>query len=296
MLRRALLTSAVVLVTMPALAANYTTNPIMQKDEISAWEHSPFVWNGDLYRIGFKRSWTGWADHALVVERYDGYWEKIAETPWDLALGCVLVDNGQIYVFGTTDTRSNGNSIKRLTLDPTTWTLSGELHIFTAPWNLRVFNTSVTKGPDKYVMVYETTEGIGFSIRFLQSTQGTNWSAIGTLCHGSFYSACPTIHYAENGWYMVTYMWNNSGTFETAIGRTNNFLGIQTFQGNGNYTPYQQLLSPDPMEGNNNSDVDFCEWNGKVYFTYLTGNQVNWAIPNDAWYEGTLLDFYHEWW
>lgn len=279
---------------------NYTTNPCIQKVEVPAWEHAAFVYDGDLYRAGFKRSWSGFIGTSVIIEKYDAakaVFYKIAELAWSLALGCVLVDDGSIYVFGTTSTASAGNSIKRKQIDPATWDWTGsEINVYTAPSNVKIYNTSATKGPDKYILAYETNEGVPFSLRFLQSTDLENWSAIGALCHGNFYSACPTVRYADDGYYILAYMWNNAGTYETAIARTNNFSTIQTFQGNASYTAYQQLLSPDAQEGNNNSDIDFCEWDGKVYFTYLTGNQSSWARPNDAWYDGTLIDFYREWW
>lgn len=285
-----------------ALASSYHTPAFVEKVGQEYWEHEPFVHNGVLYRAGFKRSWTGWSGTEVIIDQYDpvkNVFFKVAHLPWANALGSVAVNNGEVYIFGTTQTVA-GNSIKKRKLDQATWTWDGpETNVYTAPAGVTIYNTSVTKGPDKWVLVYETNEGTNpFSARFLQSTDLATWTPVGGLMHGSFYSACPSIHYAEDGWYIVTYMWNNGGTYETAIARTKDFVTISTFQGNpaNGLTAFHHLLSPDAHEGPNNSDFAMTEFNGKVYMVYLIGDQSTWGNIGQAWYDGTLLDFYHEYW
>jgi|GEM_PF-2376119 len=116
-------------------------------------------------------------------------------------------------------------------------------------------------------------------------------------CKSTTYAACPTVRYAENGYYIFDLSGNGTGPFITAMARINDFINIQAFGGNSQYTAYQQLLAPDGnMDGINASDVDLVEWNGKFYPTYLIGDQSTWVVANDASYDGMLLDLYRELW
>lgn len=284
---------------------SYQTPPFLNKSTIPAWEQSPFVLNGELYRSGFVRGWTSTTGAGVAFDKYDSVHDvfyRVGFIPWNRYLGCAFVDAGRLYIFGVTDVSTSPNKIVRQEIDIATWQLTGpEIDIRGSSGGYKFYNTSVCAGPNGYIMAYETNEATPFSLRFLQSTDLVTWSPIGDLCHANFYSACPTVKYAENGYYVVAYMFDYSGTgagpWITAMARTNDFINIQSFGGNANLTSYQQLIAPDgEMDGINASDVDFVEWDGKVYFTYMTGDQRTWAGNNDAWYEGTFLDFYHEYW
>ena len=41
----------------------------------------------------------------------------------------------------------------------------------------------------------------------------------------------------------------------------------------------------------NNSDIDMCDWNGKVYINYLVGNQLGYYWMCEAESEGTVAEF-----
>jgi len=49
-------------------------------------------------------------------------------------------------------------------------------------------------------------------------------------------------------------------------------------------------------EGINNSDVDMVEFNNKIYFTYANGDQQYWHDLKLAEYNGTLQQFFAEFW
>jgi len=280
----------------------YTTPPFIQKSRIAAWEQSPFVFDGDLYRAGFERGWTSTAGSGVIIEKYEptlGVFHRVGRFDWNRYLGCAFVHDGKVYVTGTTDVSVTGNKIYLQEIDPATWTPIGtEALIATAPAGHKYYNSSLTYNPDagKFVMMIETDEGVPFSFKAVQSTDLVNWSPMGVLLNSNYYSACPTVRYVSDGWYLVTFMFQDAGHFVNAVARTQDFNTLPGFGGNANLTPYQQIMAPDECEGVNNSDIDFIEWDGKVYFTYLTGDQQTWAFANDAWYDGTLLDFYHEYW
>jgi|GEM_PF-1215139 len=288
---------------------SYSTLPGIQKNELRAWEHSPFVLDGDLYRAGFRRMKGETVGRSITIDKYHpdiDAWQRIANIPFTRYLGCIIVEAGQVFAFATTDTASSPNKIIRREIDPATWTFTGsEIDVRQSSAGTKFYNTSVCKGPDGFIMVCETNEGTPFSIRFLQSTDLLNWTPIGDLCKSTTYAACPTVRYAENGYYIVPYLFDLSGVgngpWITAMSRTKDFVNIEPFPGNAKYTAYQQLLAPDgDRDGVNTSDFDLAEWdgpNGKVvYFEYLFGNQSGLHASNGGWYEGTIIDLYREFW
>jgi hypothetical protein len=298
MLRRTFLASASALLASPALAS-YTTAPFITKQPHSMHEAGLFVWNGGLYRACFRRNGepVAWA---MLIQAWDdakAAWYDVATIPWARGLGCMLVDDGKVWAFGTTDWTQAGNSVKRQEIDPLTWSLTGpEFNVVTAPAGVTIYNSSVCKGPDGFRMVYETDEATAFSGRFLQSTDMASWSPIGDVLRPTAYNACQTIRYVEGGWYMLTWLWRyQSGGktwYITNAGKTQDFVTVQGL------TTNVQVVSPmdTPREGTNNSDVDFIEYDGRVCFVYLTGDQASWAELKTAWYEGTLPDLFGELW
>lgn len=291
----------------------YNTASFVKKNPQKAWEECPFVYDGKLYKAGFRRQWAGTSGLEIVISEYDDdkdvFW-VVARIPWTRLLGCILSDDdGRIYAFGTTNTGAGGNAIKRQEIDPATWTFTGpECHVHTAPSHVRIYNTSVCKrhdstGHDRYVLVYEVNEGnVPFSARFLKSPDLVTWTPFGALMRPESYAACPTIRYVKDGWFMLTWLWHNvhngQSYWITNIGRTQDFQSFPSWTGAPHLSSATQVLSPmdTPYEGRNNSDCDFVEYNGRVYFTYFTGDQATWAVNSDAWYDGTLEQFYHEWW
>jgi hypothetical protein len=45
----------------------------------------------------------------------------------------------------------------------------------------------------------------------------------------------------------------------------------------------------------NNSDIDFCEFNGRLFINYAWGNQRGTEFLAEAVYEGTSTDFLTGW-
>ncbi|MDR6702995.1 hypothetical protein [Agrobacterium tumefaciens] len=279
----------------------YSTAPFIRKSPLEMWEKSSFIYDGNLYRVEFRRQWTEFVGISIIIEKYLDVmdaWQRMAEIPFSGCLGCAFSEGGRIFLFAVTTPVAGSNKIMRWEIDPATWTIPAPPQfVRQSSGGYQFFNTSVCAGPHGYILVYETNEASPFSFRFLQSSDLEAWQPIGDLCNRDFYSACPTISYAENGWYMVTYLFCVGGKYVTAMARTNDFVRIQSFGGNAHLTAFQQLLAPDAQgEGINTSDVDFIEWNGKVKFNYLIGDQSTWGISNEAEYDGTLINLYHEFW
>ena len=147
----------------------------------------------------------------------------------------------------------------------------------TASSGVTIYNSSVTRGPDNYDLVYETDEYRAFSGRFLQSTDLVNWSPLGDVLRPTVYNACQTVRYVTDDWCMLTWLWHyaspQGSRWITSAGRTQDFVTVSGL------TTTMQVLSPmdTPGEGQNNSDVDFIEYDGRVCLVYLTGDQASWG-------------------
>jgi hypothetical protein len=256
-------------------------------------EEAVFVYNNELYKLSFPRAINiGSGGEGLIFARYNEGTEKfdvLNQFEWTRSMGSVIVDNGRVYVFGTVAGFA-GNSIVMQEVDPTTWTFTGsEKHVYQAPGGVIIYNTSITKGPDGFILLYETDEGRRFSERFLVSQDLETWQAIGGLANAGYYSGGPFIIYVSDGWYILSYLRIVSGGYETVLARTNDFITFETAE-----IPF--LGFDDPSEGINLSDVDFIEWDGKVFFVYGTGDQRTWAHNGDAWFNGTLQELYSLYW
>ena len=57
-------------------------------------------------------------------------------------------------------------------------------------------------------------------------------------------------------------------------------------------SPFNPILTPEPGEGNNNSDIDLFEMDGRTYVYYATGDQATWGNVRVAEFDGGLRQFF----
>lgn len=174
--------------------------------------------------------------------------------------------------------------------------------IFRAAKNQIIFNTSAAIVDGGGVLAYEVQEpdiegtqpgAKGFSPRFIKSVDFEKWTPVGDLFRnkdalihgGKKYSACPTLKYIDGKFYM-TYLVFHENKFITLLARSGDLITWE-------YADIPVFV-PAAGEGNNNSDVDFIEANGSVYFLYHTGDQQSWGNLKQAEYRGSLEDFFNE--
>ena len=259
-------------------------------------EADPIVFNGELCTVTSVRS--GSTGTEIVVHNLFTKQER-ARKAFAYGLVCALVDNGVLYVFGTSNWSAAGNHVAMIsTTDLVNWT--SPITVFnTHVSGQTIFNTSIDKTPTGYVMAYEVSEPglVDFSIRTATSTNLLSWTPVGVVVHPQSYAACPCIKYL-NGWYYIVYLRNVDGGFVSFIMRTNDFITYDYFNGNAKWPDYIQFLShvSFPTEGNNNSDVGMIEHNGITYITYAVGDQQTWANVRTAVYLGTLEQLFKEFW
>jgi alpha-L-fucosidase len=238
-------------------------------------ESTPFVWQGKLLYLISNRVTTG--DLSIV----------------DFETNTVIVSFAQDYFFSSAMVYNNTLYITAMK-DNTIWIMSTtDLINFSTPIKVvsftNCYNSSLCYNPDsnKFILVYEVDKPRSFSIRFMESTDLINWTETGSFDIGT-YSACPTIRYI-NGYYYLWYLFISGGEpgnvnpwYVTNITRSTDLINWQ-------YS-YTDFLSPDSQEQNNTSDMDLCEFNGKVYILYSIGNQTTWASVTYAIFTGTLQE------
>lgn len=180
----------------------------------------------------------------------------------------------------------------------------------------RLWNTSVCKGEDKYVMAIEVSAeegfgipeiGVGFTSFFAISEDMENWEMLPDKYSytPSRYNACPALRYSKGYYYMVCLEALPCIRYAPYIYRTKDFENWEV----GIHNPIMMWSDEDriPKEGVvftaeemellktglniNCSDIDFFEYDGKVHIYYSNGDQMHYSFLCEAIYEGTLEEF-----
>jgi hypothetical protein len=176
-------------------------------------------------------------------------------------------------------------------------------------WGL--FNTSVCKAGDRYVMAIEVGRppevvGVPFTTRFAESKDLKAWTLLpeDRVFTKERYSACPTVRHLD-GWFYMTYLEAFPGPrYETYIVRSKDLIRWESSLLNPVLVASEQdrAIANPKLNGEqqkkiagavdrNNSDVDFCEFRGRTVITYSWGNQQGTEFLAEAVYNGTLASF-----
>ncbi|MFQ6043325.1 MAG: hypothetical protein ACE5PV_20930, partial [Candidatus Poribacteria bacterium] len=223
-------------------------------------------------------------------------------------LGSAYVQNDTVYVYGV-DTWGAENIQVFWSKDLETW--SSEPALTLPGWG--IYNTSVCKGPESYIMAFEIGKppeetGVAFTIRFAESNDLLNWKLTPSECVYSKdrYTACPALRFLDGFYYMVYLEARPGPTYETHIVRSQDLVHWESSP----FNPALKFSEEDKKIGNpnltteqrehiakainrNNSDVDLCEFNGRVIIYYSWGDQQGTEFLAHAIYHGTLKSFCH---
>ncbi|MCR5457908.1 MAG: hypothetical protein K6F14_07515 [Clostridiales bacterium] len=293
---------------------------IEKKGTISASfvESTPVVWKGRLLRFEWVHR-NAWDQTKNMLEENQGYFhfadmetnEASEPFAYGYSFGCAHVENDKMYAFGTRGVLA-GHAIDTFVSDDLkTWKKIGELEI---PEEFTVYNTSVCKGPDKYVMAIEMGGkspliGTVFTCFFAVSDDLANWELLpmDKYEHSKErYTACPVLRYVDGFYYMIYLERMPLHRYVPYIVRTKDFalfeLGIKNpvmwFDDNDRKIYKKEWMSEKEIEltknsvNINNSDLDVCEFNGKTVIMYSWGNQATQEFLAVAEYEGTLKEFF----
>lgn len=154
-----------------------------------------------------------------------------------------------------------------------------------------LFNCSVTRDEQGFLMAYESNQPVGFCFKFARSSDLTKWDKIPGLVFagpdGRQYSACPVIRYFAP-YYYVIYL-------HAAIEGHNgwvSFLARSKDLVDWELSSLNPILEAGPGEGINNSDVDLFEWEGNTYLYFATGDQATWGSLRVAMHAGSMKHFF----
>ncbi len=282
-------------------------------------ECSVFVRRGRLMRL--ENEWDGFQDVSgpCAVLR-DYFTNELQAVIGDgvAMFYSAFCENDRVYVFAT-----NKNRIL-------CWFSDDLLHwqqrvAAEFPENFRLFNTAVCRGDGCYMMAVEASAaddangnfnraenpyiGTCFTEFFARSQDLLQWELL-SFAQGytkERYNACPALHYADGYYYMICLEELPCWRFAPYIYRTADFDTWEIGFYNPLFTPSEEDLHPKAGVtlteeqqdeqfrhlNTNNSDVDLCEFDGKTYIVYCSGNQgVTWGgCTCEAIFDGPLREF-----
>jgi len=220
--------------------------------------------------------------------------------------GSAFVDEGTMYVTGT-EGRSKVNLF--ISRDLEHW----EKVVLINDRRYGIFNTSVCKAGGEFVLAFEIDKppdetGTPFTIRFANSADLRTWTVTPPKCNFTKerYSAAPCLRWSD-GWYYLFYLEAFRG-YETRVVRSRDLIAWEASPlnpvlrasaedkqiANDRLTPEQRARIAG-AKNINNSDIDFCEWQGRLVINYSWGNQEGIEFLAEAVYDGTQEQFLRGW-
>lgn len=261
---------------------------LVQKDMC---EMSPVVWQGKLMHLACVRPANGGAVEQYWLEVRDAATnEPVAKFAEGYGLASCFVDGDTFYATASHFADENWNDVTLFSSkDLKTW----EQRVIVTQENEHLFNSSLCKGPEGYVLAYEsnTPDYPAFTVKFAASKDLQTWTKLPEATFGTNrYTACPEIHYS-NGYYYVLYLENRKPRhyFETYITRSADLKHWELSSAN-------PVLSPQGLdEGVNASDPALVEFEGKTHLYFSVGDQLTWMNVKQGVFPGTADEFFARW-
>jgi len=273
-------------------------------------ETTPIVWKNCLYRCEWVRAGY-WAnlehkDYFRFVERASGRATPAFAHGHQFA--SAFVDGGTVYVTGV---EKGGQPMLRMfaSRDLAKW---DSWTVFNMPgWG--IFNTSICKARDRYVLMFEIDKpkeeaGQPFTARFATSKDLRTWELTPPECvyAKDRYTAPHCLRYLD-GWYYDFYLEAHEG-YEMRVVLSQDLIHWVPSPLNPVLKASDEdrkIANPKLTAGQrrriataencNNSDIDFCEFKGRVWITYSWGNQRGVEHLAEAVYEGSEASFLKGW-
>jgi len=304
--------STMVAVADRGVQADEPQRPLIRKLgtlDLDMVETTPVVFRDRLFRFEYVR--PGYAANKTA----DSYFRFIdvatgnATTAFAKGydLGCAYAEGETMWVFGV-DNWDGENIASFRSTDLEHWEERPALRL--RGWGL--FNTSVCKAGDRYIMAIEVGKppevvGVPFTMRFAESKNLLDWKLLPETCvyTKERYSACPALRWLD-GWFYMLYLEARPGpNYETHIVRSKDLIHWTPSPLN----PVLKASSEDQRIANprltadqrekiakavdlNNSDMDLCEFKGRTIITYSWGNQQGTEFLAEAVYDGSLASFF----
>lgn len=176
-----------------------------------------------------------------------------------------------------------------------------------------IFNTSLDRAEDKFVLMFEIGKpeeeaGSRFTARFAVSDDLQQWEILSSDHNYAKdrYTAPHCLRYLD-GYYYDFYLEAHEG-YETRVVRSKDLINWESSPLNpvlkasradkkivNEDLPEELKQKIEEAENINNSDIDFCEFDGRLIINYSWGNQRGQEFLAEAYYEGTLEQFLKGW-
>jgi hypothetical protein len=287
-----------------AAPANFTAPLIVKKGtvDLDLVETTPFVFKGEIYRLEWFRN-----GNALRIRSHDAN-QEISCFGTNHAFSCAYAEGNTVYVAGTRKTQGWTGDVLTLftSRDLKNWS---EQVIFKHPQGKPFCNTSLCKADGRYVMSYEQNEN-GFHAQFLESKDLVHWTMLPEEQRHNLgrYNAPHCLRW-HKGWFYLFYL--EAGKphgYEQYVTRSRDLI-------HWNPSPLNPVLAASPedriilnqklteadrqkvakAEDSNNSDIDFCEYKGRLIINYSWGNQNGTEFLAEAAFDGSLAKFLTGW-
>jgi hypothetical protein len=176
-----------------------------------------------------------------------------------------------------------------------------------------IYNTSLTHDKEKYILMFEIGKpkenaGARFTANFATSTDLKKWEILSSDHNYAKdrYTAPHSLQYLDEYYYNF-YLEAHNG-FEMRVVRSKDLVTWEASPLNpvlvaspedkriANKKLSKELIeSIKDAENRNNSDIDFCEYDGKLIINYSWGDQRGKEFLAEATYDGTLEKFLKGW-
>jgi hypothetical protein len=282
--------------------------------DIGIVETTPVIWNKRLYRFEWIRNnqWGGGYWNNRTGKGFFRFTDMETEesTPgfaYDYSFGSAYIEEDTAYVYGVYGNGGGNRLDVFCSKDLKEWE-NKKVFEFPSDWSL--FNTSVCKGNNCYIMAIEIGSpekicGKPFTIVFASSKNLIDWELMSPekyVYTKDRYSACPVIRYVDGLYYIIYLEGLPCHRWVPYIVRTSDFieyeLGIKNpvmfFDDNDKIVQRPEKFSNEQLEyingavDCNNSDVDLCEFEGKTVILYSWGNQFGKEFLAEAEYDGSM--------
>ena len=216
------------------------------------------------------------------------------------AFNCAFVRGDELNVFATENTEKSwtGSIYRFWSTDLKTW--QKEL-IMAKEKGRHFFNTSVCKGPDGYLMAYESNKPVQWCFQFARSNDLSHWEPIEELVFADkVENSClanPTLRYIEPYYYLVYGIHRSKGKaaalyqyhrddskYFTFIMRSKDMVTWDLSP-----TKYP-MIEPEIEDGVNASDADLFEFMGNTYLFYGAGWQDTRGTIRVKMYPGPMKE------
>jgi hypothetical protein len=260
-------------------------------------ENTPFVFQGRTllalnHRDDTKYNQAGYKDSMYLYIRDLVTGQEITRFGKGHSFVNAFVDDDRLHVFASEGTDHHWfQSIYHFsTSDLTQWERKlaiekdGDEHLF---------NCSIVRDDQGYVMAFESNQPTQFCFKFARSVDLDHWKKVPQLVfageNGREYSACPVLRYFKPYYYVIYLHAATAGRqgWVSFVARSSDLTIWEL-------SPCNPILAAEAGEGVNNSDVDLFELKSRTYLFYGTGDQATWSSLRIAMYDGPMEEFFQK--